>query len=75
MEQFSAIPKYDIILDKKKNTSGMVGDEGENVTLYNREEKDIFKSLTEAAIFVLSKYDIVAERSARKDNSITIIED
>ena len=53
----------------------MVGDEGENVTLYNREEKDIFKSLTEAAIFVLSKYDIVAERSARKDNSITIIED
>ena len=51
------------------------GDEGENVTLYNREEKDIFKSLTEAAIFVLSKYDIVAERSARKDNSITIIED
>lgn len=67
--------RYDIILDKKKNTSGMVGDEGESVTLYNREEKVIFKSLTEAAIFVLSKYDIVAERSARKDNGITIIED
>ena len=67
--------RYDIILDKKKNTSGMVGEDGESVTLYNREEKDIFKSLTEAAIFVLSKYDIVAERSARKDNIITIIED
>lgn len=64
--------KYDIILDKK-NTSG--GGEEEVEKLYNREEKYIFKSLTEAAIFVLSKYDIVAERSARKDNSITIIED
>lgn len=60
--------RYDIILDKKSAS-------GEVVKLYNREEKDIFKSLTEAAIFVLSKYNIVAEKSARKDNGLTIIED
>lgn len=60
--------RYDIILDKKKTS-------GEVEKIYNREEKYIFKSLTEAAIFVLSKCDIVAERSERKDNSITIIED